>query len=366
MGHEAEDAGRDGAPEHALAPEVLEHDVGAGMAPGHAVGADARRLEASVGPALGDGLGQAAGPGVVVGQALHHRAQGDQPGGGDHAHLAHAAPQPLALAAGVRHHRPRASEQRAHRRAQALGEAAHDRGGGGGMISRRGAGGHLGVEQAGPVEVDRKAQHGELAQALDRPRGAVGGHVRVLDAQQADAGMVMRGGLDGPAHVGHPEGAVLVVERMELHTGVARRRPVLVDDHVLAPSRDDGRPGLGEQAEGELVAHRPRRHEQRRLLSHALGEGLLEGVDGGVLAVHVVADLGIGHGPPHLGRGPGDGVRPEVDDARRHQLSIGSAAGSAAGSPAGRTSHAQSERFQSGTGVVSDGRGTNFERSTRV
>lgn len=35
-----------------------------------------------------------------------------------------------------------------------------------------------------------------------------------------------------------------------------------------------------------------------------------------------------------------------------------------AGSPAGRTSDAQSARFHPGTGVATDGRGTNADRST--
>ena len=44
------------------------------------------------------------------------------------------------------------------------------------------------------------------------------------------------------------------------------------------------------------------------------GEGGLEGVDGGVLAGAVVADLGLGHGLAHGRRGPGDGVGAEVDE----------------------------------------------------
>ena len=39
----------------------------------------------------------------------------------------------------------------------------------------------------------------------------------------------------------------------------------------------------------------------------------LEAVDGRVLAVDVVADLGLGHGLAHLGRRPGDGVGAQVD-----------------------------------------------------
>ena len=42
---------------------------------------------------------------------------------------------------------------------------------------------------------------------------------------------------------------------------------------------------------------------------------VLEGVDRRVLAVDVVADLGVGHGLAHLGGRPGDGVGSEVDHA---------------------------------------------------
>ena len=48
------------------------------------------------------------------------------------------------------------------------------------------------------------------------------------------------------------------------------------------------------------------------------GGGLLQAVDGGVLAVDVVADLRLGHGPPHLGRGAGDGVGAQVDHRELH------------------------------------------------
>ena len=76
-------------------------------------------------------------------------------------------------------------------------------------------------------------------------------------------------------------------------------------------------PGAAQHAQGDLVGHGPRRDEDGGRLAHPLGVGLLEGVDGGVVAVAVVAHLGLGHGPAHLGRGAGDGVAAEVDEARR-------------------------------------------------
>ena len=42
-------------------------------------------------------------------------------------------------------------------------------------------------------------------------------------------------------------------------------------------------------------------------------EGLLQRAHGRVLAVVVVADLGLRHGAPHGGRGSGDGVAAQVD-----------------------------------------------------
>ena len=73
--------------------------------------------------------------------------------------------------------------------------------------------------------------------------------------------------------------------------------------------------GRDQAADGEHVGHRAGRREQRRLVPEQPRDPLLERADGRVLAVHVVADLGVGHGAPHrLGRA-GDGVAAQVDQA---------------------------------------------------
>ena len=92
------------------------------------------------------------------------------------------------------------------------------------------------------------------------------------------------------------------------------------------------------QPERELVRHRARRHEQRGLHAEQRGGQRLQPVDGGVLAVRVVADLGVGHGPPHLGRRRGDGVGPEVDDrrSRRGHVRLRPAGSGPPGSPSPR------------------------------
>ncbi len=54
--------------------------------------------------------------------------------------------------------------------------------------------------------------------------------------------------------------------------------------------------GGHEQADAQLVAERPGGHEQPRLVAQQGGDPRLECVDGGILAVHVVAHDRLGHG----------------------------------------------------------------------
>ena len=56
------------------------------------------------------------------------------------------------------------------------------------------------------------------------------------------------------------------------------------------------RAGRHQQADPQLVAQRPGGHEEPGLVAQHLGDPGLEGVDRGVLAVHVVTDHGLGHG----------------------------------------------------------------------
>ena len=114
-------------------------------------------------------------------------------------------------------------------------------------------------------------------------------------------------------------------ERVQLHARVPRRRRVLVPVHVRTRSpHSTSVPGRAEQPERELVRHRARRHVERGLLAEQRRRQRLEPVDGRVLAVAVVADLGVGHRAPHLGRRRGDGVGPEVDRTvrRRHVMAL--------------------------------------------
>ena len=87
----------------------------------------------------------------------------------------------------------------------------------------------------------------------------------------------------------------------------------LVDDEVVLAAGDRLLAAREVGHLGDQVAHRPRRDEQAGFLAEQLRRALLEGVDGRVVAEDVVADLGLGHRPPHRRGGLGDGVAAQVD-----------------------------------------------------
>ena len=86
-----------------------------------------------------------------------------------------------------------------------------------------------------------------------------------------------------------------------------------VGDHLVA------QPAMN--ADGDLVGHGAARQEDRVLLAQKLADALAQAVDGGVFHLLLVADLGVGHGLPHAGRGLGLGVAVEVDETVLHGVS---------------------------------------------
>ena len=156
---------------------------------------------------------------------------------------------------------------------------------------------------ATPAPRDQVQQLLQLVERLDQPAAAV---VRVLDGDRGGGGEVPVGlrphlgdqlvGVEPAAGGDHGarrdaedrgRGAHLVGD--DVRVGVA--------EHFLA--------GLADQPHADLVAHRPRRHEQRGLVAEQVGDPLLERVDRRVLAVDVVPDLGLGHRPAHRRRWAG-------------------------------------------------------------
>ena len=65
--------------------------------------------------------------------------------------------------------------------------------------------------------------------------------------------------------------------------------------------------------DGEEVAHATGGDEERGFLFEKFGGALLQAIDGGVLAVDIVADFGFGHGAAHGGSWLCDGVAAKIN-----------------------------------------------------
>ena len=86
---------------------------------------------------------------------------------------------------------------------------------------------------------------------------------------------------------------------------------------VALATDDDVVPRPGQRAKRDLIGHRSRRQPERGFLSEQGRDLFLQQVDGGILAVLIVADRRGGDGGAHLLRGTGDGVRTQVDRRAR-------------------------------------------------
>ena len=173
-----------------------------------------------------------------------------------------------------------------------------------------------GVEDPGAVHVDRDVaavgQLGDRLQLVQRHRPAVAG---LLHPDQAGPGPVRVVATDRPPDGVDVQAGALLGHGPKLglgHAGGVRLLGVqgvagLAADHLVAA------PAPGQV--GHQVALRAAGDVEAGLLAEQLGGLRLQGVDRGVLAVDVVADLGLEHGAPHLRRWQGNGVAPQVDDA---------------------------------------------------
>jgi hypothetical protein len=183
-----------------------------------------------------------------------------------------------------------------------------------GDLGGRDAEGDGGVEDAGAVHVDRDAARagkvGDAGQLVEGHDPAVAG---LLDPDQGRAGVVGVVRTDRPLDRGDVEGGAGLGDGPELGAGDAGGVGGLGVEGVGGLAADDLVAGLAPGEVGDDVAHRAGGDVERGLLAEELGGALLEGVDGRILAEHVIAQLRLGHRPAHLGRRLGDGVGPQID-----------------------------------------------------
>ena len=260
---------------------------------------------------------------MVVGQALDHGVDRHQAGRRQHPYLAHAGAQDLAPAGRLVDEVAAAAHHAAHRAGEPLRQAYRHRIRRRGQIRGRRFQGHRRVEQPRPVQVHaeagraRRAGHGRDLCRVQRSPGT--GVVGVLDAQQAGARAVVVVRLDGGSdRLRRQLAAGIGGQREQHHAAEHRGAPGLVLEDVRLIAEQDlfAAPRLRQHR--NQVALRAGGHEQARLLAEQRRHPLLQAIHGGVVAVHVVAELGVVHGAPHVAGRVGHGVAAQVNHRARH------------------------------------------------
>ena len=141
----------------------------------------------------------------------------------------------------------------------------------------------------------------------------------VLQAQQAGAREMRVVGFDRRRDVGQRHAALgVLAQGLGLHAAQHGRATAFVavgvgqlTDDVLVTA-----PAMRQDA--AQIALRAAGHEQRRLFAQQGGHARLQGVDGRVIAKHIVAHRRGEHGRAHGGAGTGDGVAAQVNGGRIH------------------------------------------------
>ena len=145
-----------------------------------------------------------------------------------------------------------------------------------------------------------------LVDRVDPSSAAIMG-VFQTDQPGPDVMHVVRGP-DRVAHVIEREQAAIALERSRRHARQPGDAAGLPDVNVRRRRAQQLIAGLRIDADADLVGHRAGRNKQGRLLAEQLGGPGLETLDRRIVAEDVVADLRLGHRPPHPGRWLCDGV----------------------------------------------------------
>jgi len=176
---------------------------------------------------------------------------------------------------------------------------------------------HTGVQESCAVEVDadstRVGQAGGALDVLDRVDRAAAAVVGVLEANEGGRAVMDVLGSNVGLDLFRSHDAARSINEVDLDAGECGDGGALVvvgvgfcfDDNLVAWAG----PGL----DCHLVGHDAGGDEEGGLHPVEFGTHLLEAVDGRVLALDVVADLGLCHGLSHGGRGPGHCVASKVN-----------------------------------------------------
>ena len=241
-------------------------------------------------------------------------------GGGEDADLPHAAAVPLAPDPGGRDALGGADEHRADRRAEALATGRRTRCRRARRTRRAGRRWRRGRSTAGrrrggrrcpaPRRPARSARSSSIGCTVPPPKLCVfSTAIAAVETRYGPASGTAIASAAAASSRPRVGGQVRVVTCPSTAWPPSSARTTCASE-----SHSSSWPAGDERADAEHVRHRARRAEQPGLVPEQLGDVRLERVDGRVLAVDVVADLGVGHGLAHAGGGPGDGVGAQVDD----------------------------------------------------
>ena len=242
--------------------------------------------------------------------------QRNESGGRQNTCLPHASAQRLANHARFGNECFAANQKRANGSSQAFGKAEHHRIALGRKPVHRHAQRDRGVENTRAVQVNgnsglMRAVANPVHHRLRHHRSS--GHVmRVFQRNQPGLRQVVDLGREFCPHQVPGQNAVRRGDRTHHASAEPAQHSHLVIEDVAAFFADDLLSGTGVQLDGDGVSHTATGHEDCRLASKYFGGSRLQPIDGWVLAINVVADLGLGHGSTHGCRGQSYGVAAQV------------------------------------------------------
>ena len=285
----------------------------------HQVGLRRFDIEAGDGGETG---GETGGVGVVLGEPRDVVIERVKTAGGGDAALTEGAAEALLPAPGGIDESGVAGEHGADRRAQSFGEIEPDAIEGRRHGGRRNTARDHRVEEPRPVHMGfQAAVMGEIGDHRERglrPDAAAAEIRRLLDGNQGlrrGIAVPARGqrrlqgrGVEHPARAGKAE---------HPRPGQRPRRAALAGRDMGHRMGENLIAGAAMGENGDLVAHRARRQEHRRLLAEEVCHAGAEGVDRRILAALLVADLGGHHRRPHRRARARLGVREQVHPDRR-------------------------------------------------
>ena len=249
------------------------------------------------------------------------------PGRRDDSGLAHGAADALLPLPGLFDELPASGENSAHRRAQTLAQVDPDRVQGGGVVGDVDPAGHRGVEEPGPVHVGPQSpfvsDSTDFPQLLQWPDAPSGGIDRLLDGDDAHGGAVPAGRVHEASDLLRREHSCGPVDGVGRGRRQDRRSARFGDERMRRPVQQDHVSRAAMDRQADLVAHGPRRKEDRVLLSQHLRHHLLQLVDRGVLSLLLVSHRGKTGETPHLRSGHAQGVAVQIDLYIGHRFTPG-------------------------------------------